>query len=98
MARKTLTFALLALMAITAHAQHFEWAKGYGTSQEGCMIEGTVTDADGNLYILGQFTKDATWDGQRILPIAPYGPGQNSINTLAKEICSFDGEARILRD
>ncbi len=86
MARKTLTFALFALIAITAHAQHFEWAKGYGSSQEGCLIKGTVTDSDGNLYILGQFTKDATWDGHRILPIAPYGPGQNSINTLIAKI------------
>ena len=86
MARKALTFALFALIAITAHAQHFDWAKGYGSSQEGCLIKGTVTDSDGNLYILGQFTKDATWDGQRILPIAPYGPGQNSINTLIAKI------------
>ncbi len=86
MARKTLTFAFFALIAITAHAQHFDWAKGYGSSQEGCLIKGTVTDGDGNLYILGQFTKDATWDGQRILPIAPYGPGQNSINTLIAKI------------
>ena len=29
MARKTLTFALLALLAITAHAQHFDWVKSY---------------------------------------------------------------------
>ena len=86
MTRKTLTFELFALIAITAHAQHFDWAKGYGSSQEGCLIKGTVTDGDGNLYILGQFTKDATWDGQRILPIAPYGSGQNSINTLIAKI------------
>ena len=76
----------MALLSLGAHAQHFDWAKGYGSSQEGCLIKGTVTDSDGNLYILGQFTKDATWDGQRILPIAPYGPGQNSINTLIAKI------------
>ncbi len=91
MTRKTLTFALLALMAITAHAQHFDWAKGYGSSQEGCLIKGTVTDSDGNLYILGQFTKDATWDGHRILPITPYGPGQNTTNTLIAKISPSGG-------
>ena len=76
----------MALLSLGAHAQHFDWAKGYGSSQEGCLIKGTVTDGDGNLYILGQFTKDATWDDHRILPIAPYGPGQNSINTLIAKI------------
>ena len=29
MTRKTLTFALLALLAVTAHAQHFDWVKSY---------------------------------------------------------------------
>jgi len=81
---------LLWLIAITtlslgAHAQHFDWAKGFASSQGG-GVKGFVTDADGNLYIIGWFTKDATWDGHRILPIAPYGPGQNSINTLIAKI------------
>lgn len=84
--KRTFWLVAMTLLSLTAHAQHFDWAKGYGSSQEGCLIKGTVTDSDGNLYILGQFTKDATWEGHRILPITPYGPGQNSNNTLIAKI------------
>lgn len=56
MARKTLTLALLALMAITAHAQHFDWAKsfyGYGDKYRNFPC-GLVADSEGNTYRLMQ--------------------------------------------
>ena len=56
MARKTLTFALFALMAITAHAQHFDWAKsfyGYGDEYRNFPC-GLVADSEGNTYRLMQ--------------------------------------------
>jgi len=52
MARKALTLALLALMAVTAHAQHFDWVKSYtGTDRQNKIdnyIVGSVTDSDGS--------------------------------------------------
>lgn len=58
--RKTLTFALLALLAITAHAQHFDWVKtidGYDATQSnvGNKVVGSMTDRDGNLYICSSY-------------------------------------------
>ncbi len=73
MARKTLTFALLALMALTAHAQRFDWVKSYsGTDRAGQVdnwIVGSVTDNDGNLYVLGQCAHDAQLNGISLVPI-----------------------------
>lgn len=52
MTRKTLTFALLALLAITAHAQHFDWVKSYSgqepTGKFWNYIVSSVTDSHGN--------------------------------------------------
>ncbi|MBR6844685.1 MAG: hypothetical protein IKM79_06270, partial [Bacteroidales bacterium] len=58
--RKTLTLALLALLAITAHAQHFDWVKtidGYDATQSnvGNKVVGSMTDRDGNLYICSSY-------------------------------------------
>lgn len=56
MARKTLTFALLALLTLTAHAQRFEWAKsfyGYGDKYRNFPC-GLVADSEGNTYRLMQ--------------------------------------------
>ena len=91
MKKQALLFALLVLTVFGARSQRFEWAKGYGSSQEGCEIRGSVTDADGNLYILGQFRNDASWDGQLLLPMASYGPAPYTINTIIAKI-SPDGE------
>ena len=77
--------------AIHAQSGHFDWAKGYGSNQDFCKIKGSVADTEGNLYILGSFTNDATWDGERLLPIVPYGPHPNTINTLIAKI-SPEGE------
>ena len=52
MTRKALTFALLALLAITAHAQHFDWVKSYSgqepTGKFWNYIVSSVTDSHGN--------------------------------------------------
>ena len=79
MTRKTLTFVLLALIAITAHAQHFDWVKSYiGESDNNGLTDlntiiGSAVDNEGNLYILGEFTKGAQIDNTDLLPFSPYG-------------------------
>ena len=67
---------------------HFDWAKGYGSAVQNSLscIKGSVTDSLGNLYILGQFRNDAEWDGERILPMTPYGPACNTVNVLIARI------------
>ena len=65
MARKTLIFALLALLAITASAQQFEWAKsyyGYGDEYLNSP-RGLVADSEGNTYRLMQVSRGGTLDG-----------------------------------
>ena len=65
MARKTLIFALLALLAIAAHAQQFEWAKSYyGHGDNYVNIpRGLVADSEGNTYRLMQVSRGGTLDG-----------------------------------
>ena len=95
--KKTAFFlVLLALTAFAASAQRFDWATGFGSSHEGCLIKGTVTDDEGNLYILGQFTNNATWEGHRLLPIAPYGPGANSVTNLNTLIAKVSPDGQML--
>ena len=81
---------LLLLLPLASRAQHFEWAKGFGGSTQGngdCLIKGSVTDDEGNLYILGQFNVNDTWDnGPRLLPMAPYGPNPYTLNALIAKI------------
>lgn len=87
MKRTLLLFVVLVLGVSGLRAQHFEWAKGYSSSQEGNRIVGSVTDSAGNLYILGNFRNDASWDGgSHLLPIAPYGPYTNVHNVLIAKI------------
>ena len=72
MARKTLTLALLALLAITAHAQRFDWVKSYTgpdlNGSETNNIVGSFVDAEGNFYFLGEFSPSASLCGIRLLP------------------------------
>ena len=73
MTRKVFAFALLALLAITAHAQHFDWVKHYNGSHDNYLSTGimrTATDSDGNLYVLGRFTSDAAIDGTYLNPMS----------------------------
>lgn len=73
----------------TASAQHFEWAKGYGSAaNDGNSIVGTVADSEGNLYILGDFHPDAEWDDEALLPPAmtPYGPYRDTRSVVVAKI------------
>ena len=84
--RMTFVLFLLAL-GTTATAQHFEWAKGYGSSaNDMCGIVGTVADPEGNLYILGDFHPDAEWDGVPLLPMTPYGPNHDTRSVVVAKI------------
>ena len=97
MARKTLTFALLALMAITAHAQHFDWVKSYsGQEPTGKLwnyIVSSVTDSHGNLYVAGQFANGASISGYELLPIIPHGSQPDNINSA---IVKFSPDGQIM--
>ena len=73
--------ALAIVPLFSAHAQHFDWAKGFNG-----LVVGSVADADGNLYILSRFGINSTWDGERILPMVPYGILPDNINTLIAKI------------
>ncbi len=87
MKRTLLLFVVLVFGVSGLRAQHFEWAKGYSSGQEGNQIIGSVTDSAGNLYILGQFRNAAAWDGgSHLLPIAPYGPVTDVSNVLIAKI------------
>ena len=71
----------------TASAQHFEWAKGYGSAvDDGNSIVGTVADSEGNLYILGDFHPDAEWDGVPLMPFTPYGNAHNTRSVVVAKI------------
>lgn len=73
--------ALAVVPLFSVHAQHFDWAKGFNG-----LVVGSVADADGNLYILSRFGINSTWDGERILPMVPYGILPDNINTLVAKI------------
>ena len=93
MARKTLTFALLALMTLTAHAQHFDWVRSYfgPDYQNGDAandLYGSVMDSEGNIYILGHFLGGARWDNDT--EILPFSAHRNRCAVIAK--FSPDGE------
>lgn len=88
MKKGTLFLALLALTAFTVRAQHFDWAQGYSSFQDGCCILGTVTDDEGNLYILGTFSGQASWGNTPLMPVAH---DLGSIGTVIAKI-SPDGE------
>ena len=89
MARKTLTFALLALLAITAHAQHFDWAKsfyGYGDDYSNFPC-GLVADAEGNTYHLMQVARGGWLD-----TIDPFETITNHNRSLLLVKMSPDGQ------
>lgn len=73
MKRFAITFALLALFSITAQAQGFDWVKTYTgpayNQSDYHMPVSSVTDADGNLYLLGRFVAGARMDTTQLLPI-----------------------------
>ncbi|MCR5589079.1 MAG: hypothetical protein K6F72_05650, partial [Bacteroidales bacterium] len=65
MTKKVLSFAIFALLAITAYAQHFGWAKsfhGYGDEYTN-LPRGLVADSEGNVYHLMQVGRGGSLDG-----------------------------------
>ncbi|MBQ6237855.1 MAG: T9SS type A sorting domain-containing protein [Bacteroidales bacterium] len=95
MARKTLTFALLALLAITAHAQHFDWVKHYHGLRDDEFRSGIVrmeADSEGNIYMMGRFTVDANIDGEYFLP-TQY---QQDNNNLSLFVAKMNPEGEML--
>ena len=87
MARKTLSFALFALLAITAHAQHFDWVRSYfgPDYDDGIPVNevlGSVMDSKGNVYILGQFLGSARWDDDT--GILPFSAHRNRSAVIAR--------------
>ena len=88
MKKSTLFLALLALTTFTVHAQHFDWAKGYSSTGDGGYIKGSVTDSVGNLFILGAFSGNPSWDDTVLMPIVH---DFASLGTVIAKISS-DGE------
>lgn len=69
----------------------FEWVKGYYGERVGNqisnMIKGTVSDSEGNLYILGQIQRRSQWEGEDLQPNGM----QNAYSILIAKIAP-DGE------
>ena len=87
MTKKVLSFALLALMAITANSQHFDWVKSYfgPDYEDGAAaneIFGSAIDSEGNIYILGQFIGNGRWDDDT--SILPFSAHRNLSAVVAK--------------
>ena len=96
MARKPLTFALLALLAITAHAQHFDWVKSYSgrdSYPNHNYVTGVVADSHGNLYVTGVVENDDEIDGVHLLPMTPHGAGPVTQNAF---VMKFSPEGQLL--
>ena len=95
----SLLLLLAATMFTTAlYAQgHFDWVKSYNGVPDHNhrtdinTIVGSVTDSDGNLYILGEFTPGAQIDGTDLLPFAPYGIDHNIQSVVIAKL-SPDGQ------
>lgn len=63
---KKISFILLTaiLLATNINAQgSYEWARGF----ENVIINGSVVDRDGNLYILGEFYNNSRWGNERLM-------------------------------
>ena len=82
--KKLYVFALLAVMACAAHAQRFEWAKGYDVGIDNHVIQGAISDSIGNIYILGIVDDFSEWDGVDLTPIIPQGKDVSSNVVIAK--------------
>ena len=86
---KSSLFLALLLLSFPSHAQHFDWVKSYSGMDNGNQnnyIVGSVTDHEGNLYIVGQFGVGADIDGTDVLPFSPYGPYPNNIGAVIAKL------------
>lgn len=69
---------ILLLFPFFSRAQYFDWVQTYtgldisGTDETN-IIRQSVADSNGNLFFIGACAFDASIDGQRLLPMAPYG-------------------------
>ena len=72
--KRAFWLAAMTVLSLTTHAQHFDWVKSYtGTdrpNQVDNWIVGSVTDRDGNLYVLGQCASNASLDGISLVPFS----------------------------
>ena len=73
--KKYILLSILLAASLPAFSQHFEWVKTYtGPNDNNGLpsneIIESVADSEGNLYILGEFTKGADIDGTDLLPIS----------------------------
>ena len=69
---KHILLSALVLVTLSVRAQRFDWVKTYtGFDRRDRFdnwISSSVTDSEGNLYILGQCAPDALLDGEPLLP------------------------------
>ena len=80
---------ILLLNPFFPRAQYFDWVQTYtGSDVSGYCnaIKSFVNDSDGNVYFLGCCAFDASIDGQRFLPMTPYGNGGLTRCTLIGKI------------
>jgi hypothetical protein len=58
--KRIILLAAFVVLSLAAHAQHFDWVKSYtGSDRPGHVdnwIVGSVSDSQGNLYVLGMTT------------------------------------------
>ena len=70
--KKYILLSILLVASLASHAQGFEWVKTYtGQSfhdDEYNRIISSVTDQNGNIYVLGHFTPNASINSTNLLP------------------------------
>ena len=71
--KRIILLAAFVVLSLAAHAQQFDWVKSYTGTDRPSMTDNyivdQVSDNDGNLYILGQCSPNALFDGQTLVPI-----------------------------
>lgn len=69
---------------------YFDWAKSFSgkeyTEYDRNLIVDAVIDSLGNLYVAGEFSRDASFDGKGMLPFSPYGGYLNNRNVCIMKI------------
>ena len=70
--KKTVFLMLFAALSVVVQGQGFRWVQSYtgsdGTSERKNDIKGSCVDSEGNIYIFGSFSPEATLCGERLLP------------------------------
>lgn len=81
--------SMLLIMVLPVKAQQYEWVRNFNTSND---IVASITDNQGNLYILGNCKGSTLWNGGN--PIVPdLGiDGQENINYVLIAKISSDGD------